>query len=97
MVQRFRNAWQAYPGQFWLLITGLLISTIGTSMIWPFLTIYASETLGRPLTAVGGLISINGLISLSASFIAGPITDRAGRKWIMALSLIGNGLTYLAP
>jgi microcystin-dependent protein len=25
-----------YPPQFWILIAGNLVSTIGTSMIWPF-------------------------------------------------------------
>ncbi|MFN2248834.1 MAG: MDR family MFS transporter, partial [Candidatus Promineifilaceae bacterium] len=46
------------------------------------------------LTEVAALISLNGLVSLGASFIAGPATDRLGRKRLMVLSLAGNGLTY---
>ena len=94
MLERFRTTRDRYPSQFWLLVIGLFISTVGTSMIWPFMTIYVSEKLDLPLTEVAGIITLNGLVALFASFIAGPITDRFGRKWIMVFSLIGNGITY---
>jgi MFS family permease len=73
----------------------LLIGTIGSSMVFPFLTIYVSEQLDLPLTDVASLITLNGLVGLAASFVAGPITDRFGRKWVMVFSLAGNGVTYL--
>jgi MFS family permease len=94
MFQRPKTIYQAYPPQFWLLFSGLLISTIGTSMVWPFMTIFVSEQLDLPLASVASLITLNGFVALVASFIAGPITDRAGRKWIMVVSLIGNGASY---
>ena len=84
-----------YPRQFWLIFIGMLVSTIGTSMIWPFLMIYVSKKLAVPLTQVASLMTINALTGLVFSLIAGPIIDRLGRKWIMVVSLIGNGLVYL--
>jgi MFS family permease len=86
---------QQYPGQFWLMFFGMLLSTVGTSMIWPFLMIYVSEKLDQPLVAVASLLSFNSFVSLGAAFIAGPITDRFGRKWVLVISLTGNGLVYL--
>ncbi len=94
MIKRLFKPQQQYSPQFWLILGGLLIGTIGSSMVFPFLTIYVSEKLDLPLTDVAGLITLNGFIGLAASFIAGPITDRFGRKWVMVLSLIGNGVTY---
>lgn len=94
MVKRFLASRRQYSPQFWLILGGLLIGTIGSSMVFPFLTIYVSEKLDLPLTDVASLITLNGIIGLAASFVAGPITDRFGRKWIMVLSLIGNGITY---
>ncbi len=94
MLNRVLATRDKYPSQFWLLFAGLFISTVGTSMIWPFMTIYVSERLDLPLTEVAGIITLNGLVALFSSFIAGPITDRFGRKWVMVFSLIGNGLTY---
>ena len=84
-----------YPRQFWLMFYGMLISTIGSSMIWPFLMIYASERLEKPLTVVASLMTISATMGLISSFIAGPIIDRFGRKGVMVFSLFANSLGYL--
>jgi MFS family permease len=95
LLKRVKHIKEQYPNQFWLLFIGLLISTIGASMIWPFLMIYVSQKLERPLTAVASLMTVNSAMGLLSSFIAGPLTDKIGRKWLMAISLGLNGLTYL--
>ncbi len=84
-----------FPAQFWLMFAGMLISTIGASMIWPFLMIYVSERLAMPLTVSAGLLTINSVSGLISSFIAGPVIDRLGRKWVMAISLLVNGAGYI--
>ncbi len=89
------RARQFFPRQFWLLFWGMLISTTGASMIWPFLMIYASEKLALPLATVTSLITINAAFGLVFAFVAGPITDRMGRKWSMVISLLVNGLAYI--
>jgi len=94
MSARLGALWRTYPPQFWLIMIGMLVSMIGTSLVWPFLTIYASEKLGLPLTQITLLLTLNGFISLGATLIAGPVADRLGRKGIMVLSLLGNGATY---
>ncbi len=94
--QSFIKTYQKYPSQFWLLIVGLFIAMIGASMIWPFLMIYVSESLAMPLAEIAGLITFNGLVGLVASYFGGPLSDKLGRKWLMVVSLLGNGVTYLA-
>jgi MFS family permease len=95
MLYRLRRLFQEYPRQFWLLFAGLLISTSGASMIWPFLMIYVSERLGLPLATTASLMTINSVLGLAFAFVAGPITDRLGRKGVMVVSLAVNGLSYL--
>ncbi|MBU0511012.1 MAG: MFS transporter [Chloroflexi bacterium] len=92
-ISRFRGQ---YPAQFWLLFWGMMISTLGASMIWPFLMIYVSERLDLPMATVASLLTLNAATGLLASLIAGPIVDRSGRKWAMVISLAFTGLTYLA-
>jgi MFS family permease len=70
---------------------GMLISTIGASMIWPFLMIYVRQRVNMPLTQAASLMTINAITGIIAAFFAGPITDRVGRKWVMIFSL-GHGL-----
>jgi len=64
-------------------------------MIWPFLMIYVSEKLTLSLSKVSTLITINAVVGLLASFIAGSVTDRFGRKIVMVISLAVNGIGYL--
>src|SRR3989304_4839193 len=85
----------SFPRQFWLMFVGMLISPIGSSMIWPFLMIYVSERLGMPLTYTAMLLTLNSVMGLISSFIAGPIIDRLGRKWVMVISLLLNGVGFL--
>jgi MFS family permease len=95
MLSRISRSWRIYPRQFWLMFWGMIISTIGSSMIWPFLMIYVSDKLKLPLTTVATLMSINAAASLISSFIAGPIIDRLGRKWVMVISLIVSALNNI--
>ncbi len=96
VLKRLKNYRHEYPSQFWLLFWGTLVSTLGSSMIWPFLIIYISEQLNLPLTVAGSLITLNAAVRLLTSFAAGPITDKTGRKWAMVISLAFNGLAYFA-
>ena len=95
VITRLRAYTRQYPSQFWLLFWGTLVSTTGMSMIWPFLALYISAELSLPLTAVGSLLSIRALMSLTSSFLAGEVTDRIGRKWAMVASLAVNGAAFL--
>ncbi|MFO7908164.1 MAG: MFS transporter [Pirellulaceae bacterium] len=94
MLTRLRQDFSQYPSQFWLMFAGMILSITGAAMIWPFLMIYASETLSLPLAAAASLMSINAAAGLVSSIAAGPIVDRAGRKWVMVVGLVGNGLCY---
>lgn len=95
MFNSFRGALRSYPHQFWLLFSGMLISTTGSSMIWPFLMLYVSKRLSLPLTQVAILLTISSVMGLIFAFVAGPITDRFGRKWVMVISLAVNGICYI--
>ena len=76
------------------MLLGLIISTTGTTMVWPFLTVFASERLSLPMAAVTSLMSINSLSGLTASILAGSLVDRFGRKSVMAVGLFGTALAY---
>jgi len=74
---------------------GNLVSTIGVSMIWPFMMIYASERLHLPLAAVAGLMTVNSAFALAGTFLAGTLTDRVGRRGVMIVGLALHGAVYV--
>ncbi len=95
MIKKFNELREKYPSQFWLLFWGMLISMIGSSMIWPFMLIFISKRLNLPLSAIASLMTISAVSSLIASFASGQIADRFGRKNLLITSQILNSLTYL--
>lgn len=95
MLNTFHKTYRQYPQQFWLMFIGMLLSTSGASMIWPFLLIYVSGKLNLPLTTVATLTTINALTSVFASFLAGSVSDVFGRKGVMVVSLLGDGVLFL--
>lgn len=94
MIYRIKSLYNEYPRQYWLMIAGIVISTAGGSMIWPFLLIYASGKLDLPLSTVATLISINAGTGLFSSFLAGTLADKIGRKVVMVVSLALMGIAY---
>ncbi len=72
----------------------MLISSFGSSLIWPFQLIYISRQLGVRLSTVATLITLSASTGLALSFIGGAITDHVGRKPTMFAAQIGHGLAY---
>jgi MFS family permease len=64
-------------------------------MIWPFLMLYASQRLELPMATIATLLTINAVSGIASSFVAGPIIDRFGRKWMMVGGLALHSATYL--
>jgi MFS family permease len=95
MLTALKTGWREYPRQFWLMFFGMLVSTIGSSMIWPFLMVYVSGKLDQPLSVAATLLTINSGVGLFMNFISGPLTDKLGRKWILVIALLGNAVVYL--
>jgi MFS family permease len=76
---------------FW----GLLLSAASASMVWPFLLIYVSRKIEQPLTVTATLMTINAVMSVISSFMAGAIADRVGRKGVMVFSLLAETAGFI--
>ena len=85
-----------FPRQFWLLFWGMLLNTTGTSMVWPFMTIYLRERLGVPLTTVTLLMTVNSAAGLASVALVGPVVDRFGRKRAMVGGLAAGSAVMAA-
>jgi len=91
IVENFRE----YPRQFWLIFFGRFLAMSGVSMVWPFLLLYVSKKLDLPLTQAATLMTINAIMGIIASLVAGPLIDRVGRKGIMVISLFAHAGMYM--
>lgn len=84
---RLRSLGRSYPRQYWLLMAGTLVNTIGMGFIWPFFNIYLKEQLGIPLSVATMLPMFEQMVGLFTALGAGAVADRYGRKGLMVVSL----------
>lgn len=79
-----------FPRQFWILLGGTLINSIGNGLVFPFLTLYLHQRLNLSLTYVGIILMFWSISSLVGQIVGGVLTDQLGRKRMMVTSLIAS-------
>lgn len=62
-------------------------------MFFPFLTIYFAESFGKGLA--GFLLIFSQVFSVLASLMGGYFADRFGRKRMMVIAALGQGVSYI--
>ncbi|MDH4208459.1 MAG: MFS transporter [Anaerolineae bacterium] len=95
MLSGLRHRLSAYSRQFWILFVGQLVSSIGMSLVWPFMTIYVREKMDVTLTVVGLVLAANSMAGLLSQLVGGPVVDRFGRKIAMTVSLGARAVLML--
>jgi len=104
MIRRVRQTVADYPREFWILFGGTLINSAGSSLIYPFFTLYMRQRFDIPMTTIGVLLAVMGSIGLVSGALGGALADRFGRKKLMvggltlaAVSSFAMGLVNSAP
>jgi DHA1 family multidrug resistance protein B-like MFS transporter len=75
-------------------LVGESIMNISYWMFFPFLTIYFSDEFGK--NKAGFLLIFSQVFSVLANLLGGYCADRFGRKRMLVLSSIGQGLSFFA-
>jgi DHA1 family multidrug resistance protein-like MFS transporter len=77
-----------------ILFITMVISNIGFGIIIPILPFYV-EDMGVSASGIGAMIAIYSVMQLIFAPIFGSLSDRYGRKWILATGIFGNGLSLI--
>ncbi|MCL7454314.1 MAG: MFS transporter [Anaerolineae bacterium] len=67
---------------------------LGFGMVMPIMPFYV-ESMGASATELGLLVAISPFIQLIASPVWGNVSDRRGRKPVLAIGLLGYGISML--
>ncbi|MGG5252267.1 MDR family MFS transporter [Neobacillus sp. SM06] len=73
---------------------GEALMNISYWMFFPFLTIYFADAFGKD--RAGLLLIFSQIFSVMANLLGGHFADRFGRKRMMVLSAMGQGLSFIA-
>ncbi len=84
-----------YDRQVWLLVAGSLINTFGTSIAYPFVSLYLFKYRGIPMTDIGLALFVaagaGGLVSVAG----GEMCDRFGRKIMLNAGLFLQMVAFI--
>lgn len=93
---RVRDIYGDYPRQFWILVLGMFIDTLGRTILNPFLMLYVTKRFDVGMTEVGMLFGLMSVANTVGGMLGGALTDRLGRKGMMIFGLVASGLSSLA-
>jgi DHA1 family tetracycline resistance protein-like MFS transporter len=80
-------------GRIWVLLLVVFIDMVGFGIMLPYMPFWA-EKFGATETAVTALMSIYAFFQFFCAFPLGWISDRWGRKPILALSIFGSVISF---
>jgi len=71
------------------------ISSLGFALSIPFLALYLNEELSIPVTQIGLMLTISGIIGSTVGAFGGSLSDRFGRKRLLVPTLASRSITFL--
>ncbi len=86
---------RSFPTQLWVIVAGGFINSLGSALVFPFLTLYLRQRLGISLLQVGLVFTVNAAATLCAGMLGGYIADRFGRRTVMLTSLLSTSAALL--
>jgi len=95
-LERMRYIHDEYPRQFWVLVVGMFVDTLGRTILNPFLMLYVTKRFDVGMTEVGVLYGLMSVANTLGNTLGGALADRLGRKGMMILGLVISGLSSLA-
>ena len=93
-VRRMLPDFRGLPRPFWVLFVGTLVNRVG-GFVLIFLAIYLTEVRGLSAAQAGVVVSAYGLGAIGGGPLGGALSDRIGRRPILATSLIAGGASML--
>ncbi len=90
MRQELRQIWSPRTA---VLLAASLVTPAAAFMLYPFMTIYFTHTLGLAIAVAGGLLSLRFLSSAGLSFVGGLASDRWG---LVPMYVLAGGVTAAA-
>lgn len=78
------------------LAAGMLVDAVGTGMYVPFSLVFFQRITGLPLPTIGTVLTVAGLLAMSAMPVGGWAVDRFGARRVRLALYLVRGLGFLA-
>lgn len=85
-----------FPRLFWVVVLTRFIDALGSTILFPFFSLYVTQKFGVGMTQAGILLGMNSFFALAGSTVGGALADRFGRRKIILFGLVFSALSSLS-
>jgi MFS family permease len=96
MFRSWKDTFQEYPRQFWIIVGVSLIDRVGGTMLFPFFSLYITEKFGVGMTQAGIVLGLFSAFGLLGNMIGGALTDKFGRRKLIIAGLLFSAFSTLS-
>lgn len=79
----------------WILVAGVLLARMGTSLSVPFITLFLHEKVGLSFLHAGIIVSLSFIAYVIGGFIGGTLSDRYGRSKLIIGAIFILSLVFI--
>ncbi len=95
IINAYRTSFTGLSKQTWLLSFVILFNRCGYMAV-PFMGLYVTQSLHRPASDAGIIISLFGIGSILGALAGGKLTDVVGFRPVQILASLAGGIFFLA-
>ncbi|MGB8980289.1 MAG: MFS transporter [Anaerolineales bacterium] len=95
MFTRLKKTYSEFPPLFWIIVGTLFIDALGSTLLFPFFSLYITQRFNVGMTEAGVLLGMSSLFGLIGSVIGGALTDKFGRRRLILFGLVFSALSNL--
>jgi predicted MFS family arabinose efflux permease len=90
------DPYRGLPSALNRLLVAQAIIAVGHGAIYPFISLYITERMGVDVVVAGAINSLFFVCAAAGGLVAGTVADRWGRRPVLVISVLADGLTLLA-
>lgn len=83
---------KSYPREIQVFLLASLLNAAGGSLMWPLVTLFVYQELGRPMQDAGLVVLLQSLGGIIGQLLGGSLYHRLGVRKLIVGSLLFNGL-----
>lgn len=95
LLEAVTGPYRGLPPALNRLLVAQAIVAVGHGAIYPFISLYITERMGVDVVVAGAINSLFFVCAAIGSVAAGAIADRWGRRPVLVVAVLGDGLTLL--
>jgi MFS family permease len=91
-----KKVYNEFPRLFWVVVLTRFIDSLGSTILFPFFSLYVTQKFGVGMTQAGILLGLNSFFALGGSMVGGAVADKFGRRNLILFGLVFSALSSLS-